>query len=270
MQPDIMEALIKRSGELLREAEAEDLFEEKDKPSRLEITDAQFDDYTDAVIEAAKQLLKQNPKVIILPGRGGIVHGNDVLYAASQLASKFGKDTRGYPIRLDARGISHDVRVRERFKNYLLKTKESVESVYCTDKEWEGFIIPPLDDITIIDTAYTGMAYSKIFDIVRGVFTNAKINGIVLKDKQYKSDLSILGYAHKATGGDFYAIDTFLPFEDKNVLYHRLRLRTSVPNVENILELQTPDFIRSRIKIEEMIESKVGRLERIDSPLITF
>lgn len=243
--------MINASRKFLEEAEAIGMFEEP--PSKLEISESMFDEYTDAVIKAGQRLIVQDPKVMFLPIRGGSIHGEDVLFAAHEIANKRGIEIRGCAARVDCWGISHEPRVQKELRDYLIESKESVEGSNLTEEERKDLGAPlGLDDFTIIDTAYTGMAYSKILGTFREVFPRSKINGIVLKDKLFKSDFSPFFYAHEQTGGEFCLVETPLLFEDKNVVYHRLR-----GNWRHQIQIYTPDFLDAKRRIKETIERKV-------------
>lgn len=191
----------------------------------ISATDDQIKRYADALYECSLRLIDQNPKAIVLPIRGGAVLGWDVRKVAYWIASAQGRYFSTYPIEIEATGILRDKRVDEQVEEELGWYYQKSESFCLEDeKRRRSGILPRLDDLTVIDTVYTGMGYNRLLKIISKVLPHAKVNGIIVQDDLYDIDISFFRQKHKKMGnGDFFYARAPLIFEDQPTIFHRAK-----------------------------------------------
>jgi hypothetical protein len=188
----------------------------------IKATEEDIAKYANVLFECSLKLIEQKPKAVILPQRGGAVLGYDVDRVAAYIAITRSEDFFIYPLDIDASGISRDENVFRKVVDRLKDLHNKSESLDITDEDRRKVcMFPRMDDLTVIDTAYTGMSYTKLLAAVSRALPNAKVNGILVQDENYKSDLSFLRRIHDNMGGDFFYARAPLVFEDQPTMFHQ-------------------------------------------------
>lgn len=215
----------------------------------LKLSDNDKEEYSDAVILAAERLILQKPKAVFLPTRGGALHGIDICDTLDMISMVRGGEYHPQCIEIQASGVGTKERVRRQIRHQLDNLKKA-------EKEYKEFW--NFDDFTIIDSAYTGMAYRKLLRIFRESFPSSKINGIILRDKMYSKDNGVpdLAYTHKTcNNGDFFWKDVNLPWEDLDLMYHDI---SRDERFEVVINLPTPEYYQERLDIMKRVMTKIG------------
>lgn len=193
-------------------------------------TDAQIEEYANAVIICADALYNQAPAVMLTPERGGAIFGRHVKDVEFTLELATGKRKYINKLNLAASGISKDQDVAEIVESQIRGYQKGAERLYDAYKALgygdetlrKSGYVKKFESVTLVDTAYVGMAYPKILEIVKRTFPESRINGILAQDKSFAEDLRYLGERHKELGGEFFYVRAPLIFEDQPTMYHRL------------------------------------------------